>query len=227
MHSSLVIAVLLPLLSSALPATDGKPSISWNSDGRQVVSFAGDSAVNFDDLDAETGLDLPIRSLKSVCAYSLLSYDNLGVVNNAMTKKAGLKPFSKPNVLGFDKVFVPRGKQTITSKYNDSTTDFFDLKSFYFGCILTNVTSLGVVPVPCSMTVTAFFEEEPKAQQTVKFTPKGLWSTMAHAFLSRFEHVDRVQFGLEGNLETKAFAVLFDNFEYDAILKKGARYEPD
>lgn len=124
MHSSLVIAVLLPLLSSALPATDGKPSISWNSDGRQVVSFAGDSAVNFDDLDAETGLDLPIRSLKSVCAYSLLSYDNLGVVNNAMTKKAGLKPFSKPNVLGFDKVFVPRGKQTITSKYNDSTTDF-------------------------------------------------------------------------------------------------------
>lgn len=37
------------------------------------------------------------------------------------------------------------------------------------------------------MTVTAFFEEEPEAQQTVKFTPKGLWSTMAHAFLSRFE----------------------------------------
>ncbi|KAI7286439.1 hypothetical protein KC345_g1183 [Hortaea werneckii] len=225
MYSPLVLAVLLPLLSTALPATDSKPSMSWNSDGRQVVSFAGDSAVNFDNLDAETRLDLPIRSPKSVGAYSRLSYDHLGVVNNNTSKRAGLKPLSKPNVLGFEKVLLTQGKQTITSKYNDSITDSFDLKSFYFGCVLTSATSLGIVPVKCSMTVTAFFDGEPAAQQTVEFTPSRLLSTMGYASLSRFEHVDRVQFDLGGTLEKKAFAVLFDNFEYDVVLKQGARYE--
>lgn len=123
MYTSLVPALLLPLLSTALPTTDVKPSTSWNSNQQQVVSFIGNSAVKFDNKAAGIGLGLPTRALQSAGPYSLLSYDNLGVVS-ITNEIAGLKPFSKPNVLGYDVVFAAQGQQTMTSKYDDSITDF-------------------------------------------------------------------------------------------------------
>ncbi|KAI7200137.1 hypothetical protein KC316_g1206 [Hortaea werneckii] len=225
MHYSLVPALLLPLLSTALPATDSKPSISWTPNQQQVVSFTGNSAVKFDNKAAGIGLGLPTRALQSAGPYSLLSYDNLGVVG-ITTEIAGLKPFSKPNVLGYDVVFAAQGRQTMRAKYDESITDFFNLKSFYFGCVVTNVIALASAPSPCSMTVTGFRGQDQVAQETVDFTPDGLVSNLGPANLknSGFENVDRVEFDLVGGLEKLALAVLFDNFEYDAILKKGARY---
>ncbi|KAI7164816.1 hypothetical protein KC349_g491 [Hortaea werneckii] len=224
MHNSLVPALLLPLLSTALPATDSKPSISWTPN-QQVVSFTGNSAVKFDNKAAGIGLGLPTRALQSAGPYGLLAYDNLGVVG-ITTEIAGLKPFSTPNVLGYDVVFAAQGQQTMRAKYDDSITDFFNLKSFYFGCVVTNVIALASAPFPCSMTVTGFRGQDQVAQKTVTFTPDGTVSNLGPANLknSGFENVDRVEFDLVGGLEKLALAVLFDNFEYDAILKKGARY---
>lgn len=122
MYSCLVSTLLLPLFSAALPTTDGKPSTSWTPNQQQVVSFSGNSAVKFDNVGAGVGLGLPVRALQSLGAYSLLSYNNLAVVN-PMNDLAGLKPFSKPNVLGYDVVFALQGQQTITAKYDDSITD--------------------------------------------------------------------------------------------------------
>ncbi|KAI7227007.1 hypothetical protein KC330_g8590 [Hortaea werneckii] len=225
MYSSLVPALLLPLLSTAVPTTDVKPSTSWNSHQQEVVSFTSDSAVKFDNKAAGIGLGLPTRALQSAGAYSLLFYEILGVVS-ITTEIAGLKPFSKPNVLGYDVVFAVQGQQTMTSKYDDSITDFFNRKSFYFGCVVTNVVGVASAPLPCSMTVTGFRGQDKIAQKTVAFTPDGLVSNLGPVNLknSGFENVDRVEFDLVGGLEKLALAVLFDNFEYDAILKKGARY---
>ncbi|KAI6823616.1 hypothetical protein KC327_g6686 [Hortaea werneckii] len=204
MYSCLVSTLLLPLFSAALPTTDGKPSTSWTPNQQQVVSFSGNSAVKFDNVGAGVGLGLPVRALQSLGAYSLLSYNNLAVVN-PMNDLAGLKPFSKPNVLGYDVVFALQGQQTITAKYDDSITDAFNLNSFYFGCVVTN--AVGVA-------------------STVKFTPDGAASNLGPANLRNagFKNVDSVEFKLIGGLEKLVSAVLFDNFEIDVILKKGARY---
>ncbi|KAI7178394.1 hypothetical protein KC316_g9224 [Hortaea werneckii] len=225
MMHRLVSALLLPLLSTALPTTDVKPPTSWNSKQQQVVSFTGNGAVKFDNKAAGIGLGLPTRALQSAGPYSLLSYDNLGVVS-ITNEIAGLKPFSKPNVLGYDVVFAAQGQQTMTSKYDDSITDFFNLKSFYFGCVVTNVVAVASAPSPCSMIVTGFRGQDQVARKTVTFTPDGLVSSLGPANLknSGFENVDRVEFDLVGGLEELALAVLFDNLEYDAVLKKGARY---
>ncbi|KAI7422399.1 hypothetical protein KC336_g8351 [Hortaea werneckii] len=225
MYSCLVSTLLLPLFSAALPTTDGNPSTSWTPNQQQVVSFSGNSAVKFDNVGAGVGLGLPVRALQSLGAYSLLSYNNLAVVN-PMNDLAGLKPFSKPNVLGYDVVFALQGQQTITAKYDDSITDAFNLNSFYFGCVVTNAVGVASVPLACSMTVTGFRGQAQVAQETVKFTPDGAASNLGPANLRNagFKNVDSVEFKLIGGLEKLVSAVLFDNFEIDVILKKGARY---
>ncbi|KAI7553004.1 hypothetical protein KC331_g1518 [Hortaea werneckii] len=132
MYYTLVPALLLPLLNTALPATDSKPSISWTPNQQQVVSFTGNSAVKFDNKAAGIGLGLPTRALQSAGPYSLLAYDNLGVVG-ITTEIAGLKPFSMPNVLGYDVEFAAQGQQTMRARYDDSITDFSKFMSLVLG----------------------------------------------------------------------------------------------
>ncbi|KAI7226546.1 hypothetical protein KC343_g7917 [Hortaea werneckii] len=224
MHGPSVQVSLLLLVSTALSTANGKPLVSRTPTGQQIVSFTDENAVKFDNLDAGTGLGRYPNSLDSLGAYSLLYYDNLAVVN-ITADLAGLKPFSKPNVLGYDAESVSQGQQIMTSEFDDSITDYFNLKSFYFGCVLTDVGDVGPVPIPCSMSVIGFRDEERAASQIVTFQPDGSVSNLhaASPLNFRYQDVDRVTFDVVYADRELDFAVLFDNFEYDVVLKQGAQ----
>ncbi|KAI6824442.1 hypothetical protein KC332_g8891 [Hortaea werneckii] len=202
------------------------PLVSRISSGQDIAPFTEESAVKFDNLDAETGLGRSSRSLDSLGAYSLLYYDNLAVVN-ITPEVAGLKPFSRPNVLGYDTKLFSQGQQIMTSEFDDSITDYFDLKFFYFGCVLANVSYLPSIPIPCSLTVTGLREKEQVAEEIFLFESDGNPSNLAGAYPSEpgFKNVTRVTFDIMDANRGLDFAVLFDNFEYEAILKQGASYE--
>lgn len=58
-----------------------------------------------------------------------------------------------------------------------------NLKSFYFGCVVTNVVAVASAPSPCSMTVTGFRGQDQVARKTVTFTPDGFVSSLGPADL--------------------------------------------
>jgi len=120
----------------------------------------------------------------------------------------------------------------ITSKYPDSITDHFKFKSFYFGCVVTNVATVASVPSTCSVTANGFRNGQQVATQTFKFQPPkallglpALSTNMTHAVLaSQFGNVDKVTFAADGFTSSTLEAVLLDNFAYDVYLKKGGSF---
>jgi len=108
----------------------------------------------------------------------------------------------------------------IYTDYDDSITDYFDLQSFYFGCVLATQETEAGVPVSCDVTVTGYKNQEQVASQTVSFAPGllALSADMTEAQLRGFSDVDDVEFEVTG-LNQVAAALLIDNVKYDAYLK--------
>ena len=46
-----------------------------------------------------------------------------------------------------------QGQPSMTTVYQDSTVEYFDLESFYFGCVTGAENSEAAVPAGCSVTV--------------------------------------------------------------------------
>lgn len=82
------------------------------------------------------------------------------------TGAAGVKPQSAPNVVSFDAIAAAtEGEPSIFSDFDDSNAESFTLKSFYFGCIITNAETLASVPVDCTINITGYRNGEQVASQ--------------------------------------------------------------
>ena len=137
---------------------------------------------------------------------------------------AGLNPQSRPNVLAYDIVDSLRSAHELRTDYDDSTTSSFNFKSFYFGCVVTNVETLLSLPLSCSVKLTGYRNGEQVAFQEADFSTPLLQLTanMDKVELNNgFCDVDRVTFETAGGLvESVLAAVLMDNFEYTTISSK-------
>jgi hypothetical protein len=134
---------------------------------------------------------------------------------------AGLNAQSRPNVLAYDIVDTLRSAHELRTDYDDSTTTSFNFKSFYFGCVVTNVETLLSLPLSCSVKLTGYRNGKQIAFQQADFrTPLlQLTANMNKVELNTgFCDVDRVVFETAGGVvESVLSAVLMDDFEYTTI----------
>lgn len=134
---------------------------------------------------------------------------------------AGLNAQSRPNVLAYDIVDTLRSTHELRTDYDDSTTTSFNFKSFYFGCVVTNVETLLSLPLSCSVKLTGYRNGKQVAFQQADFrTPLlQLTANMDKVELNNgFCDVDRIVFETAGGVvESVLSAVLMDNFEYTTI----------
>jgi hypothetical protein len=137
---------------------------------------------------------------------------------------AGLNAQSLPNVLAYDIVDSLRSPHELRTDYDDSTTTSFNFKSFYFGCVVTNVETLTSLPLSCSVRLTGYRNGKEVGSQQVDFhTPLlQLTADMDKVELNDgFCDVDRVTIETAGGVvESVLSAVLMDNFEYTTISGK-------
>ena len=134
---------------------------------------------------------------------------------------AGLNAQSRPNVLAYDIVDTLRSTHELRTDYDGSTTTSFNFKSFYFGCVVTNVETLLSLPLSCSVKLTGYRNGKQVASQQADFSTPLLQLTanMDKVELnSGFCDVDRVVFETSGGvLESVLSAVLMDDFEYTTV----------
>jgi len=149
----------------------------------------------------------------------------MGVIS-ASPLLAGLNPRSRPNVLAYDIVDSLRSTHELRTDYDDSTTTSFNFKSFYFGCVITNVETALSLPLSCAVKLTGYRNGKQVAFQQADFhTPLlQLTANMDKVELNEgFCDVDRVTFETAGGLVASVLAaVLMDNFEYSTI--SGGKY---
>ncbi|KAM0713545.1 hypothetical protein Q7P37_010507 [Cladosporium fusiforme] len=178
--------------------------------------------VKFDNVPAGLIDGAPVRGLNPLGSHEGLYYSNMGVIS-ATPLLAGLNPQSRPNVLGYDVVASLQGQHELRTDYDDSTTSHFDLRSFYFGCVVSTQETLASLPLSCSIDITGYRNGKKVASQTARFRKPLLQLTadMAKVELNGdFCDVDRVTFDTNGLIPSVLLAVLMDNLEYTTFPSK-------
>lgn len=145
--------------------------------------------------------------------YNGLAYAGMSDINLGNASLIGLKPESGSYGVGFD----------LTSQLTQGDAmvyvvgaDYFDLSSFYFGCVALATTTLASVPLGCSIDVAGFRNGAQVATQSFTFTggSGGLQPDMTLATLtSAFTKLDYISLTNTGTLAVAEFAV-FDNLKY-------------
>ncbi|KAI9706120.1 MAG: hypothetical protein M1836_005526 [Candelina mexicana] len=164
-----------------------------------------------------------IATLQQVNTYKLLNYSafnflNAGVEGAVVT---GVVPQSPPICIatGINENVIA-GTAQITRNYVGSKVQYFDLVSFYFGCVVNTVETVAGAPEMCTISVTGFRPGSPsKAVDTIDFTfsPKASVSaSMIQAVLpSTFSGLERVEFAIvEATGTSTTSAMLVDNVKY-------------
>ncbi|KAK3659483.1 hypothetical protein LTR56_001373 [Elasticomyces elasticus] len=212
----------LALGAVSVAAYGEQPTSSWKgSNGATVVSYL----TKFDNVEAGLIGSLPVRPISPLGPYNSLSF-NLNALNVGQGL-AGVKPQSAPNVVSFDATFQPlEGEPSFTSDFDDSIVDSFNFKSFYFGCVLTNVETAASLTDDCSIHITGYRNGKEVASQDGTFDDGSLLPSASAAMdkvtlNSGFKNVDKVTFAINGVLDSTLDAALLDNFSYDVTLKKG------
>lgn len=111
----------------------------------------------------------------------------------------------------------------LRTDYDDSTTSYFDFKSFYFGCVVSTQETLASLPLSCSIDIKGYRNGKQVASQNARFQKPLLQLTadMTKVELNNdFCNVDRVTFDTNGLIESVLLAALMDNFEYTTFASK-------
>lgn len=132
---------------------------------------------------------------------------------------AGIEPKSYPNAGAYGLTAdVTRTPPKITSDYPGSETEFFDFKSFYFGCVAGAVTSVASAPVECELTVIGYNSSHEVARQTFTYSPGiALRADMMRADLSdEFRGINHATFESKHDVTGVLGATLLDDLNYTA-----------
>ncbi|EMC95995.1 hypothetical protein BAUCODRAFT_512714 [Baudoinia panamericana UAMH 10762] len=213
-----ILAAGLVGMTAAAPLPDKDDISTGYSNNQEVISYV----TKFDNIQ-NAGLlaDLPVRGVTSLGPYNSLDFLHLNVINVG-EGAVGLIPQSAPNVLAYDVIAAAQGPQTITSVFDDSIVDYWNFKSFFFGCVLASQETVASVPDTCTIQITGYKNEVQVASQKATFTADGLEDQMHQVFLNNdFENIDTVEFDTVGLLDSTLDAVLFDNLCYDVYIVEG------
>ncbi|GAB7344153.1 hypothetical protein MBLNU457_2048t1 [Dothideomycetes sp. NU457] len=211
----------LAMLAAASPVP-GKPTGStWWSGNNEVVSYVAE----FDDVPAAFA-GLPVALTGSLGPYDNLYYQNLQTLK-PLVAPAGVPPFSAPNAIYYQIEQELSGGPKIYADYDDSITDHFNFKSFYFGCVVATQEAAATTPVSCTITITGFRNNQQVVTQDATFNVNigTIEQNMEKVVLQGFGDVDAVTFATAAATGTKGTtAVTIDNLEYDVTLKEGKTY---
>lgn len=144
----------------------------------------------------------------------------MSLVSAPINNAPGLLFNTPSNAAAFSKgdvATVLQGQPSMTVNYPDSTIDHFDLKSFYYGCVVGSQESVVGVLQSCTVTIKGYSDFDGKnevAEQEFSFDVQllDLQEPMTKASVSsKFKGVKRVDFFVSNDLLT---AALIDTVDY-------------
>ena len=103
----------------------------------------------------------PVVAAKPVGIYLDAYYNGMEGIAPAAPATAGIRQQSPLNEIGYGNTSLPtvlQGQPSITSVYPDSTVDFLDLISFYFGCVIGLRNSQAAPPPNCAVSHSRFLD---------------------------------------------------------------------
>ncbi|KAI2475003.1 hypothetical protein Ptr902_07505 [Pyrenophora tritici-repentis] len=156
----------------------------------------------------------------------------------------GVKPNTPSNMAGFNLINLAtlNGPPTISTEKADSNVDFFDLESFYYGCVIPTQETVASLPVSCDITVTGFSDTAgtmKTCEQSFEYRVDGVPSAviggtpigekpvtvskeMMKATLgAKFKGLKKVMFSVQGKSPVSGVltAALLDSISYTSYTK--------
>lgn len=149
-------------------------------------------------------------------------FNGIGLIETtgAGTTVTGVIPNSEPNMAAFgplDTTTLEQGTPSMTTVYSDSTITYFDLQSFYYGCVVTSAETVEGVPESCTITVTGYNTNgQEVASQTFAFNSNGgVQQQMQQAVLSSsFKHLQHADFSVNTATGNATTSGLIDTVAY-------------
>jgi hypothetical protein len=152
--------------------------------------------------------------LTPIGAYDGLQWNSFDVAKLGASPTSGVKPVSGSNVallyILSGGVF-PQAQLQVTGN-----TKYFQLSSFYYGCVLSTLINVASLPVACSITVNGIRNGKQVATQNFSFTPKNnvLSPLVKASFTSSvWANLDQVVVK-PTNLLAPLNSVIFDNVAF-------------
>ena len=110
---------------------------------------------------------MPIVADEPVKEYNDLFFSGFTGVLDDDQAGVGTPVQSPPNTVAYESLLtatIEQGPALMTTVYQDTTINFFDVTSLYYACNLKNETSTATVPISCSISATCI---NPSGQQVV------------------------------------------------------------
>lgn len=162
---------------------------------------------------------IPVVAAAPINIYQDILWNGMSLVQTpGTTGTPGVQSNSPPNYAAYsalDLATVEQGQPSMRVNYADSTIDHFDLKSFYYGCVVASQVSLLGIPTACTITVTAYSDADGANQvatQSFNYKAGALTTQMQLATLGKgFTGVKKIDFDVSNDLLT---AALIDTVSY-------------
>ncbi|RMZ70113.1 hypothetical protein GMOD_00000167 [Pyrenophora seminiperda CCB06] len=156
---------------AAIAALSNKPSPASYSAIHQLARF--------------DNLSGPPVAIQEIGQYLDLFFQGIYLVPTLnLPGQPGVKPNTPSNMAGFNivnPVTLLNGPASMTTNYPDSTVDFFDFESLWFGCVLPTQETIASLPVSCVITISGFSDiagTRKVAEQKEQFRVDGLISSL-------------------------------------------------
>ncbi|CAA9960411.1 hypothetical protein PTMSG1_03813 [Pyrenophora teres f. maculata] len=163
----------ITIASALMAATTALPNVvapTYYSAYRQLACF-----------DSLTG---PPVALTQIGQYLDLFFQGIYLVPTLdLPIQPGVKPNTPSNMAGYNLINLAtlNGPPTITTQNAAGNVDFFDLESFYYGCVIPTQETIASLPVSCDITVTGYSDTAgtlKTCQQTFEYRVDGVVSTI-------------------------------------------------
>jgi hypothetical protein len=201
-------------VASALPSSPAKGSQPKSP--AQPTYFAIDQEARF-----ENAQGLPGVAAAPINIYLDIFWQGFALaISGGLQNIAGVIPQSPANAAVFSNTDVPtllQGGAAMITTYDDSTVDHFDMKSFYYGCVLATKASIASVPISCTITIKGYYDNEATqlaGQQNYNFATKPLQTSqqMNYAVVpTSFRNLKRVNFEVS---DSGLVAAVIDTVHY-------------
>jgi hypothetical protein len=150
-----------------------------------------------------------------VGTYAGLNYANFALFQQALEGQ-GLNPNTIPNTAVWGSIsgsLLGGTNGRLTSNFDGSNVESFDLKSLYFGCSVATQESTVNLPASCTIEFTA--KDKTGSDLAVKSVNFDGSNEMQFVqFGSQFERVYEVEFAVQGALESQLVVGATDSLKY-------------
>ena len=133
---------------------------------------------------------LPVVASQPVGLYSDIFYNGFIGTANGIAPVAGIRPQSPNKFIAYSLLAfatIVQGQPAMNAAYPDSTIEYFDLKSFYFGTVVAAEQSAAAVPATATVTAECF-NTAGKSVKKQTFTFKSNGGLVQDMIIAKMNH---------------------------------------